>query len=295
MLNRSCQFKIPVHMLNRNRSAHDITVVYNVTDKEPFGNVKAWMGEIDKHVSDGVKKLLVENQRDLTSKEELSADEAKELADSLKRAIRVKVPRRSMSRQSCPRSRTSRKWMSLRAVVREGAVPRLTEIERQRKRHRSRRSAGTRQHFTTKPPATHTTTCTTTPPSATTYVRAGALVLPPPCLVEVSHGWVNTHSTPVPLRGNAVGSSSQCDRRQPRRDNRRAQESSGNGEIPQGTGALLRPIHILKPCPSDVNESVAYSEEHPELKFDGNNSKRAVVSSFKNLVSWLKSLCIKGR
>ena len=45
----------------------------------------------------------------------------------------------------------------------------------------------------------------------------------------------------------------------------------------------------------DVNESVAYSEKHPEFKFDGNNSKRAVVSAFKNPVSWLKSLCIKGR
>ena len=41
--NNSCQFKIPVHMFNRN-SAHDITVVYNVTEKESFDNVKAWMG-----------------------------------------------------------------------------------------------------------------------------------------------------------------------------------------------------------------------------------------------------------
>ena len=96
-------------MLNRN-SALDITVVYNVTDKESFDNVKAWMGKIDKHVSDGVNKFLVEKQYDLTSQEELSTDEAKELADSLKCAIRVKrvkVPRRSMSRQSCPRSRTN--------------------------------------------------------------------------------------------------------------------------------------------------------------------------------------------
>ena len=45
----------------------------------------------------------------------------------------------------------------------------------------------------------------------------------------------------------------------------------------------------------DVNESVAYFEEHPELKFDGNNSMCAVVSAFKNPVSWLKSWCIRGR
>ena len=39
VLNNSCQFKIPVHMLNRNRSAQDITVVYDVTSKESFSNV----------------------------------------------------------------------------------------------------------------------------------------------------------------------------------------------------------------------------------------------------------------
>ena len=38
---------------------------------------------------------------------ELSTDEAKELADSLERAVRVKLPRRSTSRQTCPRSRTT--------------------------------------------------------------------------------------------------------------------------------------------------------------------------------------------
>ena len=56
------------------------------------------------------------------------------------------------------------------------------------------------------------------------------------------------------------------------------------------------PILILKSCLShDVNESVAYFEGHPELKFDGCNSKRAVVSAFKNPDAWLKSLCVKAR
>ena len=45
----------------------------------------------------------------------------------------------------------------------------------------------------------------------------------------------------------------------------------------------------------DVNESVAYFEGHPELKFGGNNSKRAVFSAFENPDSWLKSFGIKGR
>ena len=84
-------------------------------------------------------------------------------------------------------------------MVREVAVPRLTEIERQRKRRLPRKSAGTRQHFTTKPLTTDTTTCTTTPAHVTTYVRAGALVPPPPCLGggirQVGGVPVNTHST----------------------------------------------------------------------------------------------------
>ena len=40
VLNNSCQFKIPAHMLNRNRSAQDNTVVYDVTSKESFNKVK---------------------------------------------------------------------------------------------------------------------------------------------------------------------------------------------------------------------------------------------------------------
>ena len=66
-------------MLNRS-GAHDIAIVYNVTDKESFNNVRAWMGQIDKHVSDGINKLLIENKCGLTSQEELPTDEAKELA-----------------------------------------------------------------------------------------------------------------------------------------------------------------------------------------------------------------------
>ena len=40
--------------------------------------------------------------------------------------------------------------------------------------------------------------------------------------------------------------------------------------------------NIFKSCPgTDVSARVAYFEKHPELKFDGNNSKRAVVSACK--------------
>ena len=119
---------------------------------------------------------------------------------------------------------------------REGAVPSSGEIERQRKRLRSRRCAETRQHFTAKPPATDTATCTTTPPSVTTCVRAGALVPPHPAWVEVSHGWVpvNSHSTPVltSIRRLWVARYTETTERS-RHDNQRAQQSSRNAEVPQ--------------------------------------------------------------
>jgi len=65
------------------RGAHGIIIVYDVTDRESFSNVRHWVQEIDKYAADGVKKLLVGNKCDLASKKVVSYDEAKELADSL--------------------------------------------------------------------------------------------------------------------------------------------------------------------------------------------------------------------
>merc|ERR1711920_417863 len=65
------------------RGAHGIIVVYDVTDKESFNNVKHWMQEIDKYAADGVNKLLIGNKCDLSSKKVVSYDEAKELATAL--------------------------------------------------------------------------------------------------------------------------------------------------------------------------------------------------------------------
>ena len=65
------------------RGAHGIIIVYDVTDRESFNNVKHWIEEINKYAADGVKKLLVGNKSDLQSKKVVSFDEARELADSL--------------------------------------------------------------------------------------------------------------------------------------------------------------------------------------------------------------------
>jgi len=65
------------------RGAHGIIIVYDVTDRESFNNVRHWIAEIDKYAAEGVNKLLVGNKSDLQSKKTVSYDEAKELADSL--------------------------------------------------------------------------------------------------------------------------------------------------------------------------------------------------------------------
>ena len=68
----------------RERTRHHQS--YDVTDKESF--TKDRMGEIDKHVSNGINKLLIENKCDLTSQENLSTYEAKKLPDSLNLTLR---------------------------------------------------------------------------------------------------------------------------------------------------------------------------------------------------------------
>mmetsp|Transcript_69721 Transcript_69721/g.202140 ORF Transcript_69721/g.202140 Transcript_69721/m.202140 type:complete len:208 (+) Transcript_69721:88-711(+) len=63
------------------RGAHGIIVVYDVTDRDSFNNVKHWMQEIEKYAVAGVQRLLVGNKCDLVPKRVVSYDEGKELAD----------------------------------------------------------------------------------------------------------------------------------------------------------------------------------------------------------------------
>uniref|UniRef100_A0A452XJR4 GTP-binding protein n=1 Tax=Aegilops tauschii subsp. strangulata TaxID=200361 RepID=A0A452XJR4_AEGTS len=59
------------------RGAHGIIIVYDVTDRESFNNVKQWLSEIDRYASDSVCKLLVGNKCDLVDSKVVDTEEAK--------------------------------------------------------------------------------------------------------------------------------------------------------------------------------------------------------------------------
>mmetsp|Transcript_86637 Transcript_86637/g.106312 ORF Transcript_86637/g.106312 Transcript_86637/m.106312 type:complete len:208 (-) Transcript_86637:179-802(-) len=65
------------------RGAHGIIIVYDITDKESFDNVRQWLFEIDRYASENVCKLLVGNKSDLKNKRAVEYDAAKAFADEL--------------------------------------------------------------------------------------------------------------------------------------------------------------------------------------------------------------------
>ena len=60
-----------------------VLVVYDVTDRESFTNVKTWLAEIDRFASEGVVKLLVGNKSDLVNKKVVDSKVAQEFANQL--------------------------------------------------------------------------------------------------------------------------------------------------------------------------------------------------------------------
>lgn len=65
------------------RGAHGVIVVYDVTNRESFNNVKNWMGEITRYASENVNRVLIGNKCDIDGKKAVTTEEGKELADSL--------------------------------------------------------------------------------------------------------------------------------------------------------------------------------------------------------------------
>jgi len=63
------------------RGAHGIIIVYDITDRDSFDNVKQWMHEIGRYACENVNKLLVGNKCDMEAKRQVGYDEAKAFAD----------------------------------------------------------------------------------------------------------------------------------------------------------------------------------------------------------------------
>eukprot|EP01084_Bolivina_argentea_P124721 220988_1 len=65
------------------RGSHGIILVYDVTEKESFDNIRQWLFEIDRYASENVCKLIVGNKCDLSDKRVINYDVGKEFADDL--------------------------------------------------------------------------------------------------------------------------------------------------------------------------------------------------------------------
>lgn len=65
------------------RGAQGIIVMYDITDRDTFENIKLWLNEIDRYACKDVAKLLVGNKSDLESRRQVTYAEAEEFAKSI--------------------------------------------------------------------------------------------------------------------------------------------------------------------------------------------------------------------
>lgn len=56
-------------------------MTYDITDRESFTAVQTWMGEVEKHASDNISRILVGNKCDLEDQRAVSFEEGQELAE----------------------------------------------------------------------------------------------------------------------------------------------------------------------------------------------------------------------
>jgi len=63
--------------------ADGILIVYDISDKESFENIKNWLQEADRYAPANVPKIIVGNKTDLSVQRKVDITNAKEFADSL--------------------------------------------------------------------------------------------------------------------------------------------------------------------------------------------------------------------
>lgn len=65
------------------RGSHGILIVFDITDKSSFNNIKRWLTEINMHINNHTKIVIVGTKCDLKDLRQVSHDEAQECADNL--------------------------------------------------------------------------------------------------------------------------------------------------------------------------------------------------------------------
>jgi len=65
------------------RGAHGLIIVYDVTSRQSFDNIKKWLDDVERHATNTIVKLLVGNKADLDSKRQVEFQTAKAYAEKL--------------------------------------------------------------------------------------------------------------------------------------------------------------------------------------------------------------------
>lgn len=68
---------------NYYHGSHAIALVYDVTDRKTFDNLRKWISDVDRLANKQVCRLIVGNKTDLSDKRVVRRDEGQALADSL--------------------------------------------------------------------------------------------------------------------------------------------------------------------------------------------------------------------
>jgi len=65
------------------RGADGIILCYDVTSMDSFDHVEEWLSEVNRHASEGTRKLLIGNKIDLADKKEVPLDNGQRFADKI--------------------------------------------------------------------------------------------------------------------------------------------------------------------------------------------------------------------
>ena len=63
------------------KGAHGVLLVYDITDRQYFKDIKFWMAEMEKYSNQNVVKMLVGNKSYMESRRQVKKQEGKSLAD----------------------------------------------------------------------------------------------------------------------------------------------------------------------------------------------------------------------